>query len=188
VALIITFAIIAQGNLFVIKPKRFYSVNHSFREIALIDYDQVYRIIQEKSSTKASETAVIDTWWDRARWYLGAQYKPLYAFRWDHESGRINGLSKSTPYTTNANGEKVIYKSDNVKLVSNLPDLLRVMKKYPQGFIFIDDTSMSKEVITFAQQNFYHELHLDHYIYDDNPSSIWPAELYSWGFKKNEYK
>lgn len=184
--IIITLAIIAQGNLFTIKPKRFYSVNHSFREIALVDYDQVYEIIQKKSATKSTPPAVIDTWWDRTRWYLGTDYQPLFAFRWDQESGRINGLSKSTPYTISPAGEKVIYKSGGVVLVSNLRDLVGVMKKHPQGFIFIDDTSMSQEVIEYAKQNLHHELYLDHYTYDDNPASIWPANLYSWGFENNE--
>lgn len=184
--IIITLAIIAQGNLFTIKPKRFYSVNHTFREVALIDYDQVYDVIQKKSATKSTPPAVIDTWWDRTRWYLGANYQPLYAFRWDREVGLINGLSKSTPYTTNTAREKIVYKSGGVKLVSDLSDLVSVMKKYPQGFIFIDDSSMSKEVIAYAQENLQHELYLDHYTYDDNPASIWPANLYSWGFENNE--
>ena len=47
-SLLLVGIIIANGHKFVIKPNTFYSVNHDFREIALIDYHQVYNFIKKK--------------------------------------------------------------------------------------------------------------------------------------------
>jgi len=181
-AFAICLSIIANGNTFVTSPKKYYSVNHDFREIALINYDEIYNIMKEKIDESNNEIVVIDTWWDRTRWYLGVDYRPLYALRWENENDLINGLPKSTPYILDKNEDKIIYKSDGIVLVSNLGDLKKTVKKYPKGFIFIDDASLPADVIKHAQENFHEELYLDHYPPDDNPHSIWPSTLYSWGF------
>ena len=172
--------IIVNGNKFDLKPNSYYSINHDFREVALIDYDQVYGIITTKGKLEEGKTAVIDTWWDRLRWYVGEDFGPIYAFRWANSPGLINGLPKFTPYVMR-NGEKVIPRSQGVRLVANLSDLRAVMKKYPRGFLFVDDQSMPADVIQYAKQNLKKELYLDRYPLDDNPLSAWPAILYSWG-------
>lgn len=64
VVLVVGVSIVANGYKFVTKPKAFYSVNHDFREIALIDYAQVYDLIKKKGDLKQGKTAVIDTWAD----------------------------------------------------------------------------------------------------------------------------
>lgn len=183
VPITITLFIIANGYKFIIRPKSFYSVNHDFREIALIDYNQIYDIIKQKKSLNGGEAAIIDTWWDRLHWYLGEDYQPAYAFRWKNESGFINGLSKATPFIFDGRGEKIIPYTNNVKLVYDIYDLKKVMKKYLKGFLFIDDSSLPRDVIEYAEKNLKKELYLDHYLLDDNPYSIWPATLYSWGIK-----
>lgn len=175
--------VIGNGYKFDIKPNRFYSVNHDFREIALIDYNQVYSIIKSKGELNQEKTAVIDTWHDRLYWYLGMDYKPAYIFRWIHEDGLINGLQKKTDFVFNNNGEKIIPRTNNLRFIGELSDLKKAMKKYPKGFIFIDDSSLPKDVIDYVEKNFKKELYLDHYPLDDNPYSIWPATLYSWGIK-----
>lgn len=172
--------IIANGNKFDLKPNPYYSINHDFREVALIDYDQIYSIIQTKGKLSEGKTAVIDTWWDRLRWYVGDDFGPIYAFRWANSPGLINGLPKFTPYVMR-NGEKVIPQSQGVRLVANLSDLNAVMNKYPRGFLFVDDESMPADVIQYAKQHLKKELYLDRYPLDDNPLSLWPTTLYSWG-------
>jgi len=185
-SLLITFFIIANGDKFVLKPKAFYSVNHDMREIALIDYDQVYGIIKEKGDLDKEETAVIDTWPDRLKWYLGENKEYFYAFRWLKSEGLVNGLPKSTNYKLNESNEKYIPLTGlpEIKLIGELSDLEMAMSKYPKGFIWIDDSSLPADVINYAKENFKEELYSDHYPLDDNPYSIWPGTLYSWGFKE----
>lgn len=184
ITLAITIAIVFNGHMFVLKPKPFYSVNHDFREIALIDYHQIYTIIKEKGNLPEGKTAVIDTWQDRLYWYLGRDFPSAYLFRWIEEEGTVNGLAKRTVFTINNSGEKIIPGQKNLRFVGEASDLEKAMNKYPKGFILIDDSSMPEDVREYAEKNFKKELYVDHYPLDDNPYSIWPATLYSWGIEK----
>lgn len=183
--LIIAFFIIINGDTFVLKPKSFYSVNHDMREIALVDYHQVYDLIKQKVTIDQGKTAIIDTWPDRLKWYLGENKEYFYAFRWLESEGLVNGLPKKTNFALNSEGEKIIPMTGTppVKLIGELSDFKKAMAKFPYGFIWIDDSSLPREVIDYAKENFKEELYLDHYQLDDNPYSIWPGTLYSWGFE-----
>ena len=181
--LLLTLFIIASGNKFVTRPRSFYSVNHDFREIALIDYNKVYGIIKEKGKLEEGHTAVIDTWHDRLYWYIGNDYYPSYLFRWTDDPGTTNGLARQTKFLYNTQGEKIIPRQRHLGFVGDLADLMKVKEKYPRGFIFIDDATMPRDVIVYAQNNLNKEIYLDHYPLDDNPYSIWPATLYSWGIE-----
>ncbi len=176
--MLLTIFIIANGNKFVIKPKAFYSVNHDMRDISLVDYDRVYDLIKAEMQKSPGKVAVIDTWIDRVQWYLGSDHQPLYWLRWEDA-----GFRKQTMYELNSSGDKIIKRGGQQEtiLVSNLEDLLKVMDQYPKGFIWIDDSSLPADVIQYAQDNYKKELYLDHYPLDDNPYSIWPGTLYSWG-------
>lgn len=169
--------IIANGYKFVTKPKKYYSVNHDFREIANIDYNEVYNLIHSQGKLTEGKTAVIDTWPDRIKWYVPENDKNNYVFRWIHDKDP----HKITTYIVNKEGEKKVIGSKSYRLIGDLSDLQKALRKYPKGFIFIDDASLPKDVIEYAQKNFKKELYLDHYPLDDNPYSIWPATLYSWG-------
>lgn len=184
IAVLMTFVIILNGNLFVMKPKQYYSINHDFREISNIDYTQVYQLIRSKGQIAEGKTAVIDTWHDRLYWYLGQDYSTAYLFRWMDEPSRTNGLPQHTDFETNASGEKFIPDRPSLRFIGELNDLKRAMKIYPRGFIFIDDSSLPKGVIDYADKHLTKELYLDHYPLDDNPYSVWPATLYSWGLDK----
>lgn len=179
----ISFFIAANGNMFVLKPKQYYSVNHSMRDIPIVDYHRMYEIIRKARNTNTN-VAVIDTWMDRARWYLGIDATNLYWYRWLSQAGMINGIRLTTNTVTNAQGIKVVQLSgpSPIELISTQKDLERTIKNHPQGFLIIDDTSMPQEVIQYAKSHFYIELELNHYELDDNPYSIWPITLYSWGF------
>ena len=181
IPIFITLGIIANGDKFVTKPKKYYSLNKHFREIANIDYHKVYSIIKTKGEIKKGRTAVIDTWPDRVRWYLGNNFKNLYYFKWQNEPGIVSGHVKITEFFSNQDGEKFTKGKESVKYIGELSDLLKTMKKYTKGFIFIDDSSLQRDVIDYAEKNLKKELYLDHYPLDDNPYSIWPATLYSWG-------
>lgn len=183
VTLLVTSFIVINGDKFVLKPKEFYSVNHDMREIALVDYDQIYNLIQSKAKLEEN-TAVIDTWPDRMKWYLGENTEYFFIFRWINTPGLENGIAKRTDYVTNELGVRQLVNSGNppIKFIGDLNDLLLAMDKYPQGFILIDDSSLPADVIEYAEANFTKELYLDHYPLDDNPYSIWPTTLYSWGF------
>ena len=171
--------IIGNGYKFVNKPKAFYSVNHDFREIALIDYHKVYEIIKNKSK---NNIVVIETWPARAYWYLGHYYQPIYIFKWKNERISINGfIIQRSKYNLNKKGEKIFQGENNLKLIEDTEDLQKVIQQYKKGFIFIDDSSLPKDVREYAEKNLKKELYLDHYPLDDNPYSIWPATLYSWG-------
>lgn len=178
---IFTAVIILNGYKFDVKPNRFYSVNHDFREIALVDYNQIYSIIKTKGRFEEGKTAVIDTWHDRLFWYMGTDFKSGYLFRWGRNSGSTNGIARATPFIVDSHGDKRLPRIRNVVLITDLADLKKAMKKYERGFIIIDDTTMSADVINYANKNFKKELYLDHYPLDDNPESIWPVTLYSWG-------
>lgn len=176
--------IIANGYKFTTKPKSFYSVNHDFREIALIDYHSIYGRIKDKiNSSQNEKIAVVDTWSERSYWYLGQDYQPLYVIRWKTGNFSIVGqrIARSS-FTFNSEHEKVMSDTNNVKLIEDVSDLKHMMKKYKKGFMFIDDASLPHDVIDYAEKNLKKELYIDHYPLDDNPYSIWPATLYSWGF------
>jgi len=133
------------------------SVNHDMRDIAIVDYNKVYNLIKKKSNNNLSDVAVIDTWPDRPKWYLGINFPNIYHFRWSD-----NGFRKKTNFYLNNLGEKIVIPTNN-KLVSELTDLEKAMTKYPKGFIWIDDTSLPADVIKYVEKNFYKELYLDHY-------------------------
>ncbi len=176
--------ILVNGHKFVIKPKSYYSVNHDFREIAIIDYKQIYGFIKQKGQLDKGNTAIIDTWPGRVYWYIGQNYQPLYIFRWKNEKLSIIGQKiQRTPFYINSQGDKIVPRNNNLRLLEDVNDLKKVLSKYPRGFIFIDDASLPHDVIAYAQTNFKKELYLDHYPLDDNPYSIWPATLYSWGIE-----
>jgi len=180
ISVLLTLFIIVNGYKFVNKPKKYYSLNHDFREIANIDYHQVYAVIKNRGELQKGQTLVIDTWWDRVRWYLGDNFENIVAFRWYKEEGYVNGLSKKTPFITNGREEKIL-SGTNLRLVLEVSDLVRYMNKYPKGFLFIDDSSLPEDVKNYAEKRLKKELYLDHYPLDENPYSIWPATLYSWG-------
>jgi hypothetical protein len=159
-----------------LKPTPFYSVNHDFREIALIDYDALYNLIRQKGKLEEGMTAVIDTWPDRLDWYMG-DYQPVYTFRW----GASAGLMKQTPYRVNEKGEKLILYREDMRLITEVSDLQKIRAQYPRGFIWIDDDTLPQDVQDYAAHNLKLEVELDHYQFDDNPYSRWPGRLYSWG-------
>lgn len=175
--------IVINGDKFVFKPKPFYSVNHDFREIALIDYHQIYDLIKDTGDLDKGQTAIIDTWHDRIYWYVGRNYKASYLFRWQDETETTNGLLHKTVIKFNTSGEKVLPKQGKLRFIGTLDDLKVAISRYPKGFIIIDDSSLPQDVITYVLVNFKKRLHLDHYQLDDNPYSIWPTTLYSWGFE-----
>ncbi|MBI4226208.1 glycosyltransferase family 39 protein [Candidatus Roizmanbacteria bacterium] len=180
VLILLTLFIIANGHKFVNKPKKYYSLNHDFREIANINYHQIYEVIKNKGELEKGQTVVIDTWWDRAGWYLNEDFKNVIAFRWFNEEGYVNGLPKKTTFIINEKGEKIL-KGTALRLVLEVKDLKKYMNQYQIGFLFIDDSSLPQDIKQFAEKNLKKELYLDHYASDDNPYSIWPATLYSWG-------
>lgn len=184
IATLITFAIIINGYKFVIKPKRFYSVDHDFREIALIDYHQMYEVIKKTPETKTGKTAIIETWPAREMWYLGIDISPSYIYRWTKEAGAVNGVPRITTYFIDKSGQKIVPHSNGLVLVATVFDLKKVVKKHHQGFLIIDDSSLPKEIQDYAQKNFKKELYLEHYPLDENPYSVWPTKLYSWGINR----
>ncbi len=181
ISLAITLVILANGYKFVNKPKQFYSVNHDFREIALVDYNKIYDVIKTKGRLNEGKTAVVDTWDARLYWYVGRDYPGRYVFRWENEIGSVNGLVKRTDYIFNKEGEKIIPADPGERFIGKLKDLKRAITKYRRGFIIIDDATLPEDVRDYAEKNFKKELYLDHYPLDDNPYSIWPVTLYSWG-------
>lgn len=187
IAFVIAIVFVLNGNTFVFRPKAYYSVNKNMREIAVVDYDLVYEIILNKGELSEGKTAVIDTWPDRVKWYLGKNQDYFYTFRWIDCPGLVNGITKTTPYELNISGEKIIVSTGEppFKLIGTLDDLVLAMKKYQKGFIWIDDTSLPEDVQNYVKQNFYEELMLEGYGPEllENPYSVWPGTLYSWGFE-----
>ena len=182
-ALVFTLGIIFLGDNFVRKPQEYYSVNKDMREIAVVDYDKVYEKINAKKKIYGEQNiALIDTWGCRINYYNGFNKENLYWFRWID-----SGFRKSTLFTLNENEEKLIVSTGNpeIKLIGELSDLEKAMTKYEYGFLWIDDTSLPQDVQDYAKDNFYKELYIESYEPEilENPYSIWPATLYSWGFE-----
>jgi hypothetical protein len=177
--------ILGSGHTFVLKPKAFYSVNYFMREIPLLDYDKVYDRIKKSAQNTETPVAVIETWADRGRWYMGLGYAHLSIYRWAENSGTTNGLPRETRFERNEQGVKYIPKTGTppLELISSEVDIKRVVATHPQGFIWIDDSTLPTEVLTYVENNFKKEMFLDHYALDENPYSIWPGTLYSWGFE-----
>lgn len=176
--------ILTNGHKFVIKPKSYYSVNHDFREIALLDYPQIYGLIKQKGRLEEGKTAVIDTWPGRVYWYIDVDYQPLYIFRWKNEKISVIGQKiQRTPFFISKEGNKIVPRNNNLRLLEDVADLKKVMKKHPRGFLYIDDESLPADVREYAKKNLKKELYLDRYPLEDNPYAVWPATLYSWGIK-----
>ncbi len=184
--LIFSLLIIVNGDKFVSKPQAYYSVNHDMREIAILNYNQVYQIILQQLEKYPNEIAVIDPWVPRSMWYLKTNCSNCYWFRWINEAGLTNGMGRKTDFLINENNEKFIPKSGNppIRFIGELSDLKLAMSKYPKGFIWIDDSSLPADIVNYAKENFKKELYLESYLPEilENPYSIWPGTLYSWGF------
>lgn len=180
IGIVITYSIILNGNTFISKPRKYISLNTHFREISTIDYNLVYERVQSKMS---SDTAIVETWPGRSLWYLGNDFQHTYLYRWENEDGFMNGHEMKTSFYTKDGIKRV---SDSIGFVSTQSDLAKLMKRHPTGFIFIDDSSLPASVREYADSHLTKELYLDHYPLDDNPYSIWPATLYSWGFTSNK--
>jgi len=180
--ILITIFIIINGNKFVLIPKKYYSINHDMREIAIVDYDKVYAHINTLITSTNQPVAIIDTWHDRLRWYRGKDYLGSYLFRWKKNENKINGLSLKTEYEVDSHGQKYSNSLINILLVMEESDIKLIQQKYKHGVIIIDDSSLPKDVINYVENNFREELIENHYIYEDDPYSIWPLKLYSWGF------
>jgi hypothetical protein len=180
IILSLTGFIIINGNLFVNKPQNYYSVNFVTRDISINNYNLVYDIIKNKANIDDG-IAVIDPWGDRIKWYLGSDYPSMYVFRWEDE-----GYQKTTLYRVDDQGQKYLfnYGRAKVRYIANLEDLLKVMEKHNRGFIWIDDSTLPVDVIDYAKKNFKKDLYTESYAPEllENPYSIWPATLYSWGF------
>lgn len=178
-----TVVLIANGYVFVPKPKPYYSVNHFMREVALVEYDRVYEIILSKSEQVEAPVAVLETWKARAQWYLGQEYPDVFFFRWlDDPSGLTNGLTRSTPVLEENTTLPTVQGAGDTKLVSSLADLEMVLNQYHYGFLWVDDSTLPRDVIEYAEEHFLVELELEKHPLDDNPVSSWPGKLYSWGF------
>lgn len=181
IPLSIALFIILNGHKFVTKPKLYYSVNHDFREVALIDYHKIYTFIKSKGNFVSGHTTIVETWPDRLHWYMGQDFFDAYELKWK-TNGISNGIpTGNVPYFYNEKQEKMTKRYRRIGLINDVSDLQKAIKKYPKGFILIDDSSLPKDVIDYAEKRFKKELYLDHYPLDDNPYSIWPATLYSWG-------
>jgi hypothetical protein len=99
-------------------------------------------------------------------------------FRWENEEGFANGHIKKTKFYIENDMKRI---SPRIGFVGTVQDLEKIIAKNSVGFLFIDDASLPQDVIHYAEKNLKKELYLDHYPLDDNPYSIWPATLYSWG-------
>lgn len=178
--------LVLNGGIFANSFQSFYSVNKEMREIAVIDYHQVYAPILREfgSASERGEIALVDTWIDRSRWYLKEyDVEGLVNFRWIDR-----GVEKDTDFYTNDNGDRYLTHTGGkpVRFVGELDDLEKLLTQYPQGFIFIDDSTLPQDVIEYARENFHQELFIDRYQPEvlENPYSTWPATLYSWGFNE----
>lgn len=181
ISVFLTLLIIANGHPFVTRPKSYYSLNKDFREIANIDYDKVYEKVLTVISNSSTPVLVIETWPDRANWYLGNAYPSISMLRWQDEGGVTSGHLKATSFAVNPDGSKYLPWRPGTGFIGTADDLQLATEKYEKGFIWIDDTSLPAGVIAYAEKNLKKELYLDHYPLDDNPYSIWPGTLYSWG-------
>lgn len=172
--------LIVNGHKFVLKPKPFYSVNHDFREIALIDYDALYTYILGHGGMD-TQLAIVETWPDRLLWYMPSIGDRGVIFRWKS----AGPLRNTNTYLDEKNIRRET--SSHLRFIGSLPDLLSLQEKYPKGFIWIDDTTLPRDVVDYVEKNMKKELYLDHYTLDDNPYSIWPGTLYSWGMKNQTF-
>jgi hypothetical protein len=171
-AIIVLFLLI-NGNKFSLFPKNYYSLNFEMSEIPEPDFKSIYQIIKTKSSD-LSKVVIIDNRTDAAQWYLG-NGKPDYY---------LIGPSELEPTYNLKRGIKNDPVSGAEYLV-NLSDLKKVISSHKQGYaVFevraIEYVKVDPQVISYVRQN----LHLEKDISNikGNPLSIWPIELYSWGF------
>jgi uncharacterized membrane protein len=173
--------IVLNKEKFVTRAWPFYSINHDFREVALVDYHQIYGFMKSKGNFTNHSTAIIDTWPDRTHWYMGDSFSDGYLLTWKTH-GQTNGIPTGiTPYTMSGREKKTLT-YPYFGLINELSDLKLAMTKYKHGFIYIDDTSLAPDVLEYVKVHFKKELYVEHYPLDDNPYSIWPATLYSWGY------
>ena len=74
-------------------------------------------------------------------------------------TGRVAPPLRKSIVLKNAAGEKTTLRYKDIGFINELPDLKLAMKKYPKGFIFIDDSSLPEDILTYAKKNLKKEKH-----------------------------
>lgn len=166
--------IVFNGNKFSLVPKSYYSLNSEMVEIPEPDFKSVYAIIQERTGFGKAEVMVIDNRTDSSQWYLG-EGKPDYYLVGPLElepSWNIKKGVKKDPVS-------------GATYLNSLEDFERIVNGNERGFVVLEERAadymgIEAQMIDFVKGNLKREVRLEHI--RGNDLSIWPMELYSWGF------
>jgi len=158
--------IIANGNKFSLKPRRFYTLNFDMREIPEIDYKGVYQLIKGKSGGEIDEVALVDISHDIPAWYLG-ENKNFFIPRKD------------------VSIEKKVNINSGAIFIHNLEEFKELLADYSKGFVVLVEHNFRfypKGFVDFVRENLKIEKK-EEYAWFSPDWNRWTIELYSWGFK-----
>lgn len=173
VGVFLAFIFLMSGKKFILYPRDEYLPRRDLSDIPLFDYEAIYQIIKQKGKLEAGQTAIVETWSDRARWYLGIDYPAIYGLGYGETEATTDvGLSN---YTLNEKGEKIAPNYFQMRYIITIDDLILAMNQYPCGFLWLDDYRHNRELIDYIEANLTEEAH------QENEKTIWPGTLYSWG-------
>lgn len=163
-----------NGNKFSLMPKQIYSLNMDMVEIPEPDFKNAYQYILDKTKGNLKKTIIIDNRTDAAEWYLG-EGKPDYYLvgpkelepAWNLNKGVINDPVSGAVY------------------LNNLENLKKIIDNNSLGFIVMEERALEyvavdREIVDFIKNNLKKEKRIE-YI-ENNNLSVWPIEIYSWGF------
>ena len=166
--------IIANGNKFSLKPKRFYSLNFDMREIPEIDDKGAYLLAKNKivkAGIDINNVAFVDIDADAIAWYMGEG---------------VNGFDPRKDIDRSI----VIDKNRNYRYIRTLKELKKVRKKFPYGFVMLIEHNYRfypAGFTTYVRRNL--RLEKEEQFAPFAPDwDRWPIEFYSWGFNNADEK
>lgn len=172
-AFIVLFVLI-NGNKFSMMPKEIYSLNMDMAEVPEPDFKNTYQYILDKTQNNLKRTIVIDNRTDAAEWYLG-EGKPDYY---------LVGPKELEPSWNLARGV-VRDPVSGALYLNNLAELKKIIGDNASGFIVLEERALEyvavdKNMTDFLKNTLKKEKRIEHL--ENNNLSIWPIEVYSWGF------
>lgn len=153
----------AGGYKIVRKPAIYYTPNADFlADVQNADYKTFFKLTYEKFPAFDSYP-VFSNLIDSFTWY--AHKNPTTLFK----------IGNLQPYTEHLSG---------IMVYPDLKYFLVEMKKYPQGFVMVEDwqSILPEDVKEYVKKNLKLELRVESL--SVAPQEKWPLELYSWGFDK----
>ena len=157
----------AGGYKIVRKPAIYYTPNADFyADVQNADYKTFFNLTYEKFPD-FDNTPVFSNLYDPFAWYSTKKPDALF----------MKAVQKPS-----------LYNHYPVMVYPELNFFIEEMKKYPSGYVFMEDwqSLMPDDIKEYVKKNLKLELRVESM--SVSPEEKWPLELYSWGFDEKKAK